>query len=190
MDGGAENDDTIKVAPIRDASPLQHELTKGTSTHQRLRPLNSHSHPQLRTHNVSFPGTVAQLSPTSPTFQRPEGVRASYMTTTSDASRMSGLSDFPSPPPINAVTPQHVSYLASYFDDDFKSTNKSVASLHLQPSLSVPSVAATAHTSLAPSAAYISRNQTPQHLHPDVEFGDNQSATELAKTLSSPSPQP
>ncbi|ESK95086.1 hypothetical protein Moror_13818 [Moniliophthora roreri MCA 2997] len=42
--------------------------------------------------------------------------RSSYMTSNSEGSRMSGLSDFPTPPP-QQLTPAHMSLLSSYFDE-------------------------------------------------------------------------
>ncbi|KAK7049734.1 hypothetical protein VNI00_005765 [Paramarasmius palmivorus] len=42
--------------------------------------------------------------------------RSSYMTSNSEGSRMSGLSDFPVPPP-QQLTPAHMSLLSSYFDE-------------------------------------------------------------------------
>lgn len=47
------------------------------------------------------------------------GARSSYMTTGSHDSRMSGLSDFPSPPEQVVVSPAHVSLLHSYFGTGF-----------------------------------------------------------------------
>jgi hypothetical protein len=44
--------------------------------------------------------------------------RSSYMTTTTDGSRMSGLSDFPEPPPVGHLTPAHMSIIHSYFGGD------------------------------------------------------------------------
>lgn len=44
--------------------------------------------------------------------------RSSYMTTTTDGSRMSGLSDFPEPPPVEHLTPAHMSIIHSYYGGD------------------------------------------------------------------------
>lgn len=44
--------------------------------------------------------------------------RSSYMTSTTDGSRMSGLSDFPEPPPVEHLTPAHMSIISSYFGGD------------------------------------------------------------------------
>lgn len=55
--------------------------------------------------------TSATLSP-----QLGETLRSSYMTSTSEGSRMSGLSDFPQPPPPPLhLTPAGTSILQSYF---------------------------------------------------------------------------
>jgi serine/arginine repetitive matrix protein 2 len=43
--------------------------------------------------------------------------RSSYMTSTTDGSRMSGLSDFPEPPSVDHLTPAHMSIISSYFGD-------------------------------------------------------------------------
>lgn len=43
-----------------------------------------------------------------------DATRASYMTSTTEESRMSGLSDFPVPP-IQNLTPAHMSIIHSYF---------------------------------------------------------------------------
>ncbi|KAE9396068.1 hypothetical protein BT96DRAFT_922410, partial [Gymnopus androsaceus JB14] len=73
--------------------------------------------------------------PTHSSLQPPSSVptRSSYMTT-SDASRMSGLSDFPDPPP-QRMTPAHMSLLSSYFDDTI--TEKEIADVraygHVKP---------------------------------------------------------
>ncbi|KAI4293682.1 hypothetical protein K523DRAFT_340909 [Schizophyllum commune Tattone D] len=44
------------------------------------------------------------------------------MTSTSGGSRISGLSDFPVPPPNPDLTPAHMSLLSSYFDGATAST--------------------------------------------------------------------
>jgi hypothetical protein len=40
------------------------------------------------------------------------------MTSTTDGSRMSGLSDFPEPPSVDHLTPAHMSIISSYFGGD------------------------------------------------------------------------
>lgn len=55
--------------------------------------------------------TATSLSPISG-----DALRTSYLTSTSEGSRMSGLSDFPQPPaPPLHLTPAHTSILQSYF---------------------------------------------------------------------------
>ncbi|KAF9479326.1 hypothetical protein BDN70DRAFT_993541 [Pholiota conissans] len=93
-----------------------------------------------------------------------EATRSSYMTT-STLSRMSNLSDFPAPPKDNNRTvPKHMSLLSSYFDEA------------ISQSEAQPEAAPTAPSTL---------------LEEDrVTFGGNLSANDLAKTLSSPQPEP
>lgn len=54
----------------------------------------------------------------SPAVASPDVARSSYMTSTTDGSRMSGLSDFPEPPPVAHLTPAHMSIIHSYFGGD------------------------------------------------------------------------
>ncbi|KAF5391381.1 hypothetical protein D9757_001873 [Collybiopsis confluens] len=82
---------------------------------------------QLDHHNeddAPLPHT-AYLTTAHSSLQPPSSVptRSSFMTT-SDGSRMSGLSDFPEPPP-QRMTPAHMSLLSSYFDDTV--TEKEIA---------------------------------------------------------------
>ncbi|TFK46459.1 hypothetical protein OE88DRAFT_891537 [Heliocybe sulcata] len=62
--------------------------------------------------------------------------RSSYMTSTTSTSRMSGLSDFPSPPALQA-TPGHMSIIHSYFNDTPQQQEEdpftAAASGHLRP---------------------------------------------------------
>ncbi|TFK48891.1 hypothetical protein OE88DRAFT_1737117 [Heliocybe sulcata] len=62
--------------------------------------------------------------------------RSSYMTSTTSTSRMSGLSDFPSPPALQ-VTPGHMSIIHSYFNDTPQQQEEdpftAAASGHLRP---------------------------------------------------------
>jgi hypothetical protein len=55
-----------------------------------------------------------------------DGTRASFMTSGTDASRISNLSDFPAPP---SITPAHMSVLHSYFDE---SPQGEAESFHLE----------------------------------------------------------
>ena len=126
-------------------------------------------------------GMTAQLS---------QATRSSYMTT-SDLSRMSGLSDFPIPPKsVHSehdpnisfhLTPEAMSLFKSNFDEELKTREME----HPGSSLPRPSPSPTAEDSQMP------RNAALGHSLPDggqVEFGSNQSADELALSLSSPYP--
>lgn len=89
--------------------------------------------------------------------------RSSY-TSASTLSRMSNLSDFPVPPKDpNHPTPKHMSLLSSYFDEAISHSDS-------RP------------TPLPPAPALLEEDR--------VTFGGNQSADDLAKTLSSPNPEP
>ncbi|KAF8957848.1 hypothetical protein BDZ97DRAFT_1844340 [Flammula alnicola] len=91
-----------------------------------------------------------------------DATRSSYMTS-STLSRMSGLSDFPAPPKDNHVTPKHMSLLSSYFDEALSQSES-----HSEP--------------LPPAPVLLEEDR--------VTFGGNQNADDLAKTLSSPLPEP
>jgi hypothetical protein len=56
----------------------------------------------------------------APPIVSAEPTRSSYMTTTTDGSRMSGLSDFPEPPPVEHLNPAHMSIIHSYFGEASK----------------------------------------------------------------------
>jgi serine/arginine repetitive matrix protein 2 len=76
---------------------------------------------QIETEDVSDTGGQAQntqriTSQGSLVPPVPSAARSSYMTTTTDGSRMSGLSDFPEPPPVEHLTPAHMSIIHSYFE--------------------------------------------------------------------------
>ncbi|KAJ3813200.1 hypothetical protein F5876DRAFT_74133 [Lentinula aff. lateritia] len=81
------------------------------------------------------PPSTAHLTTAHSSLQPPSAglTRSSYMTT-SDGSRMSGLSDFPDPPP-QRLTPAHMSLLSSYFDNTI--TEKEIADVraygHVKP---------------------------------------------------------
>ncbi|KAJ3744698.1 hypothetical protein DFH05DRAFT_1445372 [Lentinula detonsa] len=81
------------------------------------------------------PPSTARLTTAHSSLQPPSSglTRSSYMTT-SDGSRMSGLSDFPDPPP-QPLTPAHMSLLSSYFDNMI--TEKEIADVrtygHVKP---------------------------------------------------------
>ncbi|PPQ70345.1 hypothetical protein CVT25_000125 [Psilocybe cyanescens] len=86
-----------------------------------------------------------------------EATRSSYMTA-STISRMSGLSDFPTPPKDEYVTPKHMSILSSYFDEALTQSESRSEPLPTLPML----------------------------LQEDrVTFGGNQDAKDVAQTLSS-----
>ncbi|KIM86141.1 hypothetical protein PILCRDRAFT_776323 [Piloderma croceum F 1598] len=53
--------------------------------------------------------------------------RSSYMTSTTDGSRMSGLSDFPEPPSVDHLTPAHMSIISSYFGGDISQKQREEA---------------------------------------------------------------
>ena len=80
--------------------------------------------PSRVTSEISFPPLSATDDPT----------RSSYVTSTTEGSRMSGLSDFPAPP-IQTLTPAHMSIIHSYFGstppnqvEDPLSSNKAIHS--------------------------------------------------------------
>ena len=64
------------------------------------------------TQRITSEGTLA------PPIVSADATRSSYMTNTTDGSRMSGLSDFPEPPPVAHLTPAHMSIIHSYFGGD------------------------------------------------------------------------
>lgn len=110
-----------------------------------------------------------------PDLQRPltQVTRSSYMTT-SDLSRMSGLSDFPAPPrsvyseqEASLPTPRHISVFNNYFEGERKDDGLR------QANASFPEP-----ESVEPQDQVIVRGE-------QVEFGVNQTAFELAKSLSS-----
>lgn len=93
-----------------------------------------------------------------------EATRSSYMTT-STLSRMSNLSDFPAPPKDGSrLAPKHMSLLSSYFDEAMSNSEAQTEALPTAPS------------------TFLEEDR--------VTFGGNQSANDLAKTLSSPQPEP
>ncbi|GAW10324.1 hypothetical protein LENED_012578 [Lentinula edodes] len=85
--------------------------------------------------NEDVPPSTAHLTTAHSSLQPPSAglTRSSYMTT-SDGSRMSGLSDFPDPP-LQRLTPAHMSLLSSYFDNTI--TEKEIADVraygHVKP---------------------------------------------------------
>jgi len=56
----------------------------------------------------------------APPITSTDPTRSSYMTSTTDGSRMSGLSDFPEPPSVDHLNPAHMSIISSYFGDTYK----------------------------------------------------------------------
>ncbi|KAF8196099.1 hypothetical protein BJ912DRAFT_1082997 [Pholiota molesta] len=93
-----------------------------------------------------------------------EATRSSYMTS-STLSRMSNLSDFPAPPKDGSrLAPKHMSLLSSYFDEAMSTSEAQPGAL--------------------PAASSTSLEEDR------VTFGGNQSANDLAKTLSTPQPEP
>lgn len=94
-------------SPDTDISPMSTLLTH-TTAHSSLQPPPSAS--RSTSHSTSHYST--QTNQTNPT-------RSSYMTSDGDAGSqmsMSGLSDFPDPPP-QQMTPAHMSLLSTYFDE-------------------------------------------------------------------------
>jgi len=77
-----------------------------------VRPIQTEAQP-------SSPSAGRQTATSHSSLQPPplssDPTRSSYLTS-SDASRMSNLSDFPAPPP-QQLTPAHMSLLSSYFDE-------------------------------------------------------------------------
>lgn len=111
----------------------------------------------------SRPRTLSGLQPPPP-----DAARSSYITT-SDASRMSGLSDFPSPP-RDALTPRHLSLLSSYFDEAHSLSEARDAGAPPLP------------------LDFSDRRYTFGQIPPDasrVTFGDDANAEDLAAALSS-----
>lgn len=110
--------------------------------------------------------------------QRPltQVTRSSYITT-SDLSRMSGLSDFPAPPK-SIYSESEPTLPTRHFDGELKGDVP-------QRYLSRPEYVESPSSGSARSPA-MSRKPLPQS--GQVEFGVNQSAVELAKSLSSPEP--
>ena len=110
--------------------------------------------------------------------------RSSYMTT-SDHSRMSGLSDFPIPPHSehdpNMLTPQAISLFKSKMDGELHTKHME----HPGSLLPLHDSSTTAEDSQMPLNAALG-NSLPDG--GQVEFGSNQSADELARSLSSPYP--
>jgi serine/arginine repetitive matrix protein 2 len=93
-----------------------------------------------------------------------EATRSSYMTS-STLSRMSNLSDFPAPPKDGSrLAPKHMSLLSAYFDEAMSNNETQSGAL--------------------PAASSTSLEEDR------VTFGGNQSANDLAKTLSTPQPEP
>jgi serine/arginine repetitive matrix protein 2 len=99
--------------------------------HQALRPI-SLVVDQVNPHDEA-PNTEENLQKTNnqrvtsqgslaPPVTLADPTRSSYMTTTTDGSRMSGLSDFPEPPPVGHLTPAHMSIIHSYFGGDTSQT--------------------------------------------------------------------
>jgi hypothetical protein len=121
---------------------------------------------------------LLQVGLTSP---RPltQVTRSSGMTT-SDLSRMSGLSDFPLPPEssLPTLTPHHhIPVFNTYHEDE-----RNVGAPQPNAAFSRPEYVEPPRSGPAGSPV-MSRGLIPQ-----VEFGVNQSAVELAKSLSSPEP--
>ncbi|KAF9069598.1 hypothetical protein BDP27DRAFT_1447521 [Rhodocollybia butyracea] len=97
------DDATPTHSPDTDISPTSALLTH-TTAHSSLQP------PPTASYSTSHYSTqTTQTNQTNPT-------RSSYMTSDGDAGSMSGLSDFPDPPP-QQMTPAHMSLLSTYFDE-------------------------------------------------------------------------
>ncbi|KAF9266272.1 hypothetical protein L218DRAFT_897317 [Marasmius fiardii PR-910] len=76
--------------------------------------------------------------------------RSSYMTSNSEGSRMSGLSDFPAPPPQH-LTPAHMSLLSSYFDETLTPSELAqvqAQGVHSRPGTRSRAGSLTAHATL------------------------------------------
>lgn len=60
------------------------------------------------------PQRITSQASLAPPSASDDPLRSSYMTSTTEGSRMSGLSDFPAPP-VQTLTPAHMSIIHSYF---------------------------------------------------------------------------
>ncbi len=126
--------------------------------------------------DIEHPGSVISrrdLLPIGLASQRPltQVTRSSGMTT-SDLSRMSGLSDFPVPPKSIYSDP---TLPTRHFDGEFKGDVPQPNAEYVKTPSSGPA-----------RSPVMSRKLLSQVGH--VEFGVDQSAVELAKSLSSPEP--
>lgn len=132
--------------------------------------------------DIDHPGNAVSRRDPLPfglSSQRPltQVTRSSYMTT-SDLSRISGLSDFPVPPKsINSEsslpTPTpHIPVLSTYFEGG--------RNIPPNPSLLTPEYVKLPRDPVTPHGLFPQGGQ--------VEFGVDQSAVELARSLSSPDP--
>lgn len=65
-------------------------------------------------HQNEEPQRITSQTSLSPPSAAADPSRSSYMTSTTEGSRMSGLSDFPVPP-VQNLTPAHMSIIHSYF---------------------------------------------------------------------------
>lgn len=125
---------------------------------------------------IEQPGSVISrrdLLPMGLSSQRPltQVTRSSCMTT-SDLSRMSGLSDFPSPPKIiysEATLPTR------HFDGELRGDVPQPNTEYVEPPSNGPARSPVMSSKLLSQVGH-------------VEFGVDQSAVELAKSLSSPEP--
>ncbi|KAJ3725935.1 hypothetical protein EV361DRAFT_814311 [Lentinula raphanica] len=132
-----------------------------------------------------IPPLTAHLTTAHSSLQPPSAglTRSSYMT--SESSRMSGLSDFPDPPP-QRLTPAHMSLLSSYFDNTI--TEKEIADVraygHVKPATRSRSGSVLTSrpepqpTSRPPPGAY------PERQRPETSFDGDQEIDELIASLS------
>ncbi|KAJ4487939.1 hypothetical protein J3R30DRAFT_3788936 [Lentinula aciculospora] len=134
------------------------------------------------------PPSTARLTTAHSSLQPPSSglTRSSYMTT-SDGSRMSGLSDFPDPPP-QRLTPAHMSLLSSYFDNTI--TEKEIADVraygHVKPA--TRSRSGSVLTSRPEAQASRPPVEVPDRREQRVSLNGNEEIDDLIATLS-PSPR-
>ncbi|TFK19351.1 hypothetical protein FA15DRAFT_760094 [Coprinopsis marcescibilis] len=109
MEKGLEDEDDTAVFRVGTIEPLSTPPTESVARRLSFVGLMSYDNRTSREH----PRSAGHLSSFSGLQPPGDGMRSSYMTT-STTSRISGLSDFPSPPKDGE---SHMSLLASYFDD-------------------------------------------------------------------------
>ncbi|KAL1676283.1 hypothetical protein EV122DRAFT_267317, partial [Schizophyllum commune] len=115
-----EEDDTVQVGLV---IPVSTPPASASDPHRSFQGDVAYAHDMsarvsTRRSDVLSPASERVNSLQPPSIQ----ARSSYMTSTSGGSRISGLSDFPVPPPNPDLTPAHMSLLSSYFDGATAST--------------------------------------------------------------------